>query len=232
LKKTLLIALLGTITSLTVPTLSATIIIAGATGSPDVFGAGTGTGLTLLASTTQTVNPGAPYFDATYTEWVYSDTSGTVSASGGSAGLCQNCLDFFIELADAGPGIVERISTSNFGGFVTDVGYNTAGVAGGPAAVAAGIIPGTVDRSGAPGNVIGFNYTSTNITSGQSTVLLEIETNAVSYTAGTVTVQDGAAGFNTGFSPTSAPEPGTMALLGFGLIGLGMAKVKRNKKVA
>jgi hypothetical protein len=54
----------------------------------------------------------------------------------------------------------------------------------------------------------------------------------VSYTAGTVTVQDGAAGFNTGFSPTSAPEPGTMALLGFGLIGLGMAKVKRNKKVA
>src|SRR5258708_4709576 len=110
--------MLGAMTTLTVPILSANVIIAGGMGSPDVFAGTTGMGLTLLDSTTQTVNPGAPFFNATYTEWVYSDTSGTVSpsADGGSAyaGLCRNCLDFFIELTNAGPGIVERISTSNF----------------------------------------------------------------------------------------------------------------------
>ena len=230
MKKTLLIALLGTITSLTVPTLSANIIIAGGSGSPDVFGAGTGTGLTQLASTTQTIQPvPGTSFDATYTEWVYRDTSGTVSASGGSAGLCQNCLDFFIEVSNAGPGVEEHITTADFVGFSTDVGYSTVGVAGGPAAQPSGIIPNLVDRSG-DGSVVDFNYTTTNVTSGQNTVLLEIQTNATNYTAGTVSVQDGTSGFNAGFAPTSAPEPGTMALLGLGLIGLGMAKVNRNKK--
>ncbi len=232
MKKTLLLSLLGTITSLTVPTLSANIIIAGGSGSPDVFGATTGDGLTLLASTTQTINPvPGTSFNATYTEWVYSDTGGTVSASGGSAGLCQNCLDFFIEVSNAGPGVEERISTASFAGFSTDVGYNTAGVTGGPAAPASGIIPNTVDRS-TDGSVVGFNYTTSNITTGQNTVLLEIQTNATNFIAGTVSVQDGTSGFNAGFAPSSAPEPGTMALLGLGLIGLGMAKVNRNKKVA
>jgi PEP-CTERM motif len=215
--------------------LSANIIIAGGSGSPDTFGAGTGTGLTLLASTTQTIQPTGTSFDATYTEWVYRDTTGTVSASGGSAGLCQNCLDFFIEVSNAGPGVAERISTASFVGFTTDVGYSTVGVAGavppGPVAQPAGIIPNTVDRS-LDGSVIGFNYTTSNISAGQNTVLLEIETNATNYTAATISVQDGVSGFNAGFAPTSAPEPGTMALLGLGLIGLGTAKVKRNKKLA
>jgi hypothetical protein len=232
LKKTLLIALLGTIASLTVPTLSANIIIAGGSGSADVFGAGTGTGLTQLASTTQTIQPvPGTSFDATYTEWVYRDTSGTVSASGGGAGLCQNCLDFFIEVSNAGPGVEERISTASFAGFTTDVGYSTVGVAGGPAAQSGGIVPNDVDRS-ADGSVVGFNYTTANIMSGQNTVLLEIQTNATNYIPGTISVQDGTSGFNSAFAPTSAPEPGTMALLGLGLIGLGMAKVNRNKKSA
>jgi hypothetical protein len=209
-----------------VPTLSADIIISGGTGSPDVFGPATSTGLTLLASTTQTVNPGSPFFNATYTEYVYSDTSGTVAPSpqGGStyAGLCRNCLDFFIEVTNAGPGIIERISASNFAGFATDVGYNTAG--------GAGIAPNTVDRS-ADGSVIGFNYLGSNeLEAGQNTMLLEIQTDALAYTNGTVTVQDGAAGFNIGFSPSSAPEPGTMALFGLGFIGLGMAKGNRKRK--
>jgi hypothetical protein len=232
LKKTLLISLLGAITSLTVPMLSANIIIAGGSGSPDAFGAGTGDGLTLLASTTQTIQPiPGSSFDATYTEWVYSDTSGTVSASGGSAGLCQDCLDFFIEVSNAGPGVEERISTASFAGFSTDVGYNTVGVTGGPAAPAGGIVPNTVDRS-TDGSVVGFNYTTSNITTGQNTVLLEIQTDATHFIPGTVSVQDGTSGFNGGFAPTSAPEPGTMVLLGLGLIGIGMAKTKRNKQSA
>ena len=232
MKKTLLISLLGAITSLTVPTLSASIITAGGSGSADVFGAGTGAGLTLLASTTQTIQPIAgTSFDATYTEWVYSDTSGTVSASGGSAGLCQNCLDFFIEVSNSGPGVEERISTQSFAGFTTDVGYNTVGVAGGPAAQPAGIVPNTVDRSG-DGSVIGFNYTTSNITTGQNSVLLEIQTNATSYIPGYVSVQDGVSGFNAGFAPTSAPEPGTMALFGLGFVGLGIARLRGGRKSA
>jgi PEP-CTERM motif len=232
LKKTLLISLLGAITSLTVPMLSANIIIAGGSGSPDVFGAGTGTGLTLLASTNQTIQPvPGTSFNATYTEWVYSDTSGTVSASGGSAGLCQNCLDFFIEVSNAGPGVEEHITTASFAGFSTDVGYSSVGVTSGPAAQPAGIIPNLVDRS-SDGSVVDFNYTTTNVTSGENTVLLEIQTNATSFIAGTVSVQDGTSGFNAGFAPTSAPEPGTMVLFGLGFIGLGMAKFRGNQKSA
>jgi hypothetical protein len=80
--------------------------------------------------------------------------------------------------------------------------------------------------------VIGFSFQPAVIAPGDGTVLLEIETNATNYTSGNVSAQDGTAGSGAGFAPTTTPEPGTMAMLGLGLIGLGMAKVKRNKKLA
>ena len=130
------------------------------------------TGLTLLASTpVQTVNPvpGAS-FDANYTEYVYRDTGGVAGA-----GLCTGCLDFFIVVTNAGPGIIEHVTTSlspGFAAFTTDVGVNSSSIAaGGP--VAGGIDPLDVDRS-SDGAVVDFNYGSNNLLSGQTTASLEI----------------------------------------------------------
>lgn len=88
---------------------------------------------------TGTINPlPGSSFDASYTKWVYLDNT-----------MCLSCLDFLIQFSNAGPGLVERLTTSAFDGFVTDVGYNTAG--------SSGVAPSAVGRS-TNGNVVGFNF--------------------------------------------------------------------------
>jgi hypothetical protein len=188
-------------------------------------------GLTYVASTgPQTIT--TPTFTANYTEWVY---SAPVVFSPSTPALCGGCLNFFIELTDVSGDSLDSITTGSFGAFNTAVGYSTAGLPGTPPIPAPTpsstvITPSSVNRN--PGSVIGFSFQPTVIAAGDGTVLLEIETNATNYTAGYVSAQDDTAGTSAGFAPTSAPEPGTMAMLGLGLIGLGMAKVNRSKKSA
>jgi hypothetical protein len=231
LNKTLLISLVGAITSLTVPSLSATTLLnPGATLSPDVFsGTSAYTGLTFVASTgQQTIT--TPTFTANYTEWVYRWT--TPSASSPGPALCFGCLDFFIELTNVSGDAVQSISTGSFVGFNTAAGYNTAAIPGINGGVAVtGVVPNSADRS-VSGATDRFNFQTTNIAPGQSSALLEIQTDATNYVSSFVSAQDSTAGSGPGFAPTSAPEPGTMAMLGLGLIGLGMAKINRNKKSA
>jgi hypothetical protein len=201
------------------PSLSASIIAPGQSAAPDLFTTpASSSGYTLLASTgLQNVDPVAgSSFDASYTEYVYMDANNL---------SCPTCLDFLFSVSNAGPGIIERLSTANFDSFITDVGYNTSGITGGPSAVPAGLIPLTVDRSSS-GGVIGFNFDapSSPIVSGESSVLLEIQTNATNYMAGTISVQDGVAGFAAGFAPTTTPEPMSMVLIGSGLVAVGLLK--------
>lgn len=213
--KALIVTLFGLATTL--PNLSASMLAPGQMAAPDVFTSVAG--FTQLASTGYiTVNP-APgtSFNATYMEVVGTDSNNML------CGVAGQCLTFLLGVSNSGPGVIERISTANFGSFLTDVGINTG--AGIP-----GIIPATVDRS-ASGDVIGFNFNtgSTNIETGQNSIVLEIMTNATAFTAGTVSVQDGFAGFGAGFAPVVAPEPGSMALLGTALVGLGLFTKKFRK---
>jgi hypothetical protein len=207
------------------PALSALTIGPGQSAGPDVFTtAANSAGYTLLDSTgIQNVTPFAGRsFDATYDEFVYRDTNNI---------FCSTCLDFLLVVSNAGPGVIDRIATGDFGSFyLTDAGYNTMGITGGPSAVGGGIIPATADRS-ASGDVVGFNFNSTGVITGQSTVLLEIETNATSYTAGTVSIIDSFAGFGPGFVPASAaPEPVSLSLLGAGLLAIGFLRKRSGSK--
>ncbi len=204
------LALLGT--ALTLPSMVGNMISPGTSVTPDTF---MSTAFTFVATTGPlTINPlPGTSFNATYTETVY-------RANTTAAGLCVGCLDFLFSVTNSGPGIFERISTANFDSFILDVGYNTTLSASGA------VLPASIDRSAA-GGVLGFNMLATGVTTGQTTAMLEIQTNATGYTSGTVSVQDGTSGFNNGFAPTATPEPTYMALVGGLLCAIGFIRPKK-----
>ena len=201
--------------AMTLPTMYGNIVTPGNTVSPDTFNQ---SGLTLINTISGTISPGT--FVATYTENVYRVT-GPLTAGPTQNGLCLNCLDFEISVTNAGPDGVERVTASNFAGFNTDVGT---------AIGSTGVAPASVDRSPLTvggGGVIGFNFIGNGVGVGQSTDTLEIETNAINYIPGLVSIQDGSAGTGAGFEPTATPEPGYMALVGAGLVAVSFFRRKK-----
>lgn len=134
-----------------------------------------------------------------------------------------NFLDFVYEVeVTGGPSRVERLTTINFAGSSTDVGYCTdcPDVINLGAAGDANIAPTTVDRS-ADGNVIGFNFNPAGIQNGGDTFALVIKTNAsaADFTGSTTFLDGGIAAVNS-YDPV--PEPMNAGLLLGGLFGVGL----------
>jgi hypothetical protein len=157
-----------------------------------------------LASTSGTIT--TPTFSADYGTWVVREPRNT---------FCANCLDFIYVFTDNGPDVNERYWMSSFASFNIDAGTNPLGVHD----------PITVDRSAGNGSVIGFNFDEfgDEMMPGQTTVDLVIETNAITFTSGYLSAQDGTAGSGVGYAPfTAVPEPSSMLLVGGGLLALGM----------
>jgi PEP-CTERM motif len=132
-------------------------------------------------------------------------------------------LDFEYAIHNTGD-IIEHSSTFDYTGFITDVGYSSSTI--NLLGDLSSIVPLTVDRSPS-GGTVSFDF-GLPFAAGLDSFNLVIETNALYYTGGNLSVIDGATATVRGFAPTAAPEPASLALMGTGIVFC--ARLLRRKK--
>jgi hypothetical protein len=170
-------------------------------------------GGSALTSMTVSGSDPADNLAATYTESVYADASNT---------FCAGCLDFVIQVSDTNTDVVDVVSAGSFAGFMTNVGYSSPGVSY--------ISPASISRTGGTGAVVNFSFAGNDITDGKTSAYLIIQTNALTYGAGTVGILDQGSFQGAGFAPT--PEPNMAALLSVFAIGILGIAYRRKKNAA
>jgi PEP-CTERM motif len=183
--------------------LLANVLSSGDTGvAPDAFTAPSS--FTILTSAPERAFSSVDFdFIADLFEAVISDPTNVFGAGD---------LDFIIVVGNDNDSShnIERVTTSSFAGFKTDVGYFT----GFP-----GIPPDTVDRLTA--STIGFNFMG-GIAPGSDSAQIAIETNATRFTSGFLSAFNMGSATTTGFAP-AVPEPSTWAMIMLGFASLAVA---------
>ena len=184
------------------------------TCAPDLLTVSSSAALVQHKSGTIVPNPAS--FTADYTENVYRDPTNTLCSSP------PNCLTWVVQVTNhtATQDTLTRVTVSNFSGFITDLGYiQPPGTAPGMSNPNTGIVPSNVERSN-NGSVLRWDFNTTEIGNGQTTVLLAVLTNATQIVPGTISVQDGTAVSDPAFGPALPEIPWVPAL---GLFGGAMA---------
>jgi hypothetical protein len=194
---------------------------------PDIFGACAGcTQLAYVSNPNVTDSNGT--FTATLNAAVYTDPSNT---------FCAGCLDFVYQVSNSGGSTdgIGRVTAFNFTGFMVDAGYSVAGEpAGGGTAFPTGTwAPGLVDRNSA--DTVGFQFAdvATVIPPGGTSTVLEIMTDATSFTAGSASALDGGTANFNAFAPsagTTTPEPASALMLGLGMVALAGLRRFRSQR--
>jgi hypothetical protein len=178
--------------------------------TPDVYTTSPGTALATEGDTFTVKN-------ISYSIWAYQAAVGE--------GLCNGCLNYIVTVHTDPGATVTQIALSGFGsGGQLDAGYNTElgyGQAGAPEYVGE-TANGTVT----------FTYASA-LSSQETTDYLEVETSTKTYdNNGTVCMYNSVGSLiqcGTGYEPTPAPEPASVALFGTALAWLGLFGAVRRR---
>ncbi len=183
----------------------------GGTVVPGIVAASPGT---LLASLIQPLSGG---FTGTLTTTVFREAGGT--------------LDFYYQISISAGSFFDGLTTTNFTGSATQVGFRTDGASLlGGLFVNGTILPTLADRNAA-GNLVGFSFGAAPIAPAFTSGVLVISTDATTFTTGSITLTGAGGTFTgSGFAPAApVPEPATVLLLGAGLAGVA-AKLRKRRK--
>jgi hypothetical protein len=193
---------------------------------PLLAGTLTTAGISQVATLDGVYDTGVGGAAGTYTARVFREGAGTVSPFG--VGALSFAYQFTQNAGVLGP--IERVTMSNFNGFLTDVVLDTTNIQGaGPAATRAAN-QATRDPTG---NVVGFDYSGGNaVLAGQRTFTMVIRTNATQVIPGLFSFINGTTDNEVAFAPAGGvvPEPASIAMglvVGAPLIG---AAVRRKLK--
>lgn len=159
----------------------------------------------------------------------YSTSAGTNSGTILSAVYDNGgMLDFYYQVVNdaSSATALARLTAVDFTGFTTDTSFRTDGSTLTGAGFADGTVAPQTSDSNGTGTVIGFSFfppptSPAEILPGDTSFVVIISTNATNFRAGNASIIDGGTQTVAAFEPTSAvPEPASLGLIGFGLLGL------------
>lgn len=173
--------------------------------------------------------PGPTILDTLVTPYSFGGISGTITSwvvldpSNPLGGL-----SFYYQVNNTGTEGISRVSTSDFGitpGAPVDVSTIAGAFA---SSVTGGVLPSNASRSSISGTVVGFNFITTEVLPGQSSVVLVVNTPYPGFqtTAGSVIDSSSVNVAILGPSLVPIPEPATFIAAGLLLVPLGVSTLR------
>lgn len=139
-------------------------------------------------------------------------------------------IDFYFQVVNSALSnlAITRAEFSSFLGFTTEVATRTDGATLGGGLVNGSKPPLTADRSN-DAKVVGFSFfppTAANLMPGQASLVLVVKTNATNFASGgnASVIGGGVATVGSFLEATGVPEPASMALIGAGMLALGLLR--------